>query len=700
MSSSRSDQQPPKVKHHRGIRPNAREGSDIGTPAPTLPEGRPAILRHADSLQVEEAKDRFRDLIALVFITVVALGALGTWAYLRVDASLRELRAAGLGVLLESESRILEIWIEEKKRDAERWAGTPRIEALALGLAGMAERGLPPGEICRSPAHQALVAEIAPHAALEETATFNLWLPDGRVIASLHAASCGRSIQDAGFMKLAAPVFAGASVFVQPWLESKRLGIVADAPLNESLVWVQTPVRDAAGRVIAALGFGRVTSARFAKLLAITGTESSREAFAFDAQGAMLTQGRYEAQAQPLAGSELGKAAIKGLREGGAEGLRGVVLEPYRSYRGVEVIGAWRWLPRKEMAIGVEIEAEEAYAPLHYLEVAFGIILAFLVATTLAAAGMSLWAVRLRLREARRLGQYTLLRPIGEGGLSHVYLARHSRLKRPAAVKVLKRHLANEDVVARFEREVQHCSQLTHPNTVEIFDFGRTRDGTFFYAMEYLDGVSLQDLVADEGPMPTSRVVHALRQACGSLREAHGRGLVHRDIKPANLMLCAHGGQLDVLKVLDFGLVKETSNPHTRDITQHAKVLGTPLYMAPERLRNPADADARADIYALGAVAFFLLTGRKLFVTETEHDLVYRVLNEEAPLPSACGARDVPAILEALIARCLSKDRDARPATIDEVDAVLSEVARQRPWTEAQSKPWWDARPKPSDGSA
>ncbi|HEX4943485.1 MAG TPA: serine/threonine-protein kinase, partial [Usitatibacteraceae bacterium] len=217
----------------------------------------------------------------------------------------------------------------------------------------------------------------------------------------------------------------------------------------------------------------------------------------------------------------------------------------------------------------------------------------------------------------------------------------------------------------------------------------RTRDGTFYYAMEYLDGLSLEELVQKEGRLPVPRAVHALRQVCNSLKEAHERGLVHRDVKPHNLMLCHHGGEFDVVKVLDFGLVKELENVHTRDITQFARVLGTPLYMAPERLRNPTDADARADIYALGAVAFFLLTGRRVFETQSDHDLVYQVLNVAPPSIADRGAQDVPAILEALVARCLAKDREERPRSIAEVAAVLAEVARERPWREEEARDWW-----------
>jgi serine/threonine-protein kinase len=192
--------------------------------------------------------------------------------------------------------------------------------------------------------------------------------------------------------------------------------------------------------------------------------------------------------------------------------------------------------------------------------------------------------------------------------------------------------------------------------------------------------------------LPLGRALHALRQACGSLAEAHRRGLVHRDVKPHNLMLCARGGAYDVVKVLDFGLVKEVNNPHTRDITQYAKVLGTPQYMSPERLRNPADADARSDVYALAAVAYFILTGRHAFEGATDHDIVYRILNDPAPTLAEGGMANAPVALEEWMRRCLAKERDARPASMEEVEGALAALAREHPWSAADAQRWWRER--------
>ena len=698
-----------------------------------IPDNMPALLRPPGALPGDEARERFWNLVAIMVIVAIALAAMGWWSYGQVRASLRDLRAAGLASLLESESGALTIWIDEKKRAAERWAADEPVQREARALVRMTQGGMDAVTVCRSPARRKLLAQIAPFVALEEAVAVNLTGRDGAIIAALNDAYCGLSIARSEFATRLAPVFAGRTVFVRPFDERDRVGPQSKVPFDRPLVWVETPVRDESGEVIAALGFGRLADSRFGSLLVLSSGQSSREAYAFDSHGMMLTQSRYlgdlrqaglakpgesgilripvrdpggdivagyrpakPASEWPL--TRLAQAALGAPATGGP--FEGAILEPYRDYRGAEVIGAWRWLREKEVVIAVEIEAAEAYAPLKYLEIAFGTLLGFFAVALLAAISSSLWAVRLKLREARRVGPYTLEREIGEGGISHVYLARHSHLKRPVAVKVLKAALANDEVVTRFEREVQLCSRLSHPNTIEIYDYGRTREGTFYYAMEFLDGLSLEELVGKEGPLPLARALRVLRQVCGSLKEAHECGLVHRDVKPHNLMLCRHGGELDVVKVLDFGLVKELENPHTRDITQFARILGTPLYMAPERLRNPADADARADIYALGAVAFFVLTGRRVFETSSDHDLVYQVLNVAAPSILACGAGDAPAALDALVARCLSKDRENRPSSIAEVVGVLGELAREFPWREEEARRWWANRDREKEAGA
>src|SRR6185503_3012449 len=210
------------------------------------------------------------------------------------------------------------------------------------------------------------------------------------------------------------------------------------------------------------------------------------------------------------------------------------------------------------------------------------------------------------VRDARRLGRYTLLEKIGEGGMGAVYSVRHAMLRRPTAMKLLPPQKFGAQNVARFEREVQLTARLTHPNTIRIFDYGRTPDGIFYYAMEYLDGANLAEVIAEGGPMPAGRVIHILDQVAGALTEAHGIGLIHRDVKPANIILTEQGGVPDVAKILDFGLVKEMGETGADPLTHADTLTGTPMYMSPEAIAAPDQVDARADLYALGAVGYYL----------------------------------------------------------------------------------------------
>jgi serine/threonine-protein kinase len=312
-----------------------------------------------------------------------------------------------------------------------------------------------------------------------------------------------------------------------------------------------------------------------------------------------------------------------------------------------------------------------------------------MLVVAVAVALASTFSVAHLSRDARQIGPYRLEEQIAEGGMAYVYRAVHALLKRPTAIKILKSHLATDELVARFEREVRLASRLEHPATVEIFDYGRARGGTFYYAMEYVDGITLAALLEREGAQPVPRVAHILKQVCESLREAHGKGLIHRDVKPGNIMLCERGGEADVVKVLDFGLIKDVRATETRDITQYSRVLGTPLYMPPERVHNPGYGDARVDIYAVGVVAFQLLTGRRLFDAPNELELARQIVEVAAPRVSAVATQPVPPALDDLVARCLAKDPGERPQQVEDLIAVFSRVLREHPWSQEAAARWW-----------
>ena len=503
-------------------------------------------------------------------------------------------------------------------------------------------------------------------------------------------------------------------------------------------IWTEfrTPVKDDGGMPIAVLMIGQEAQGPFSRILQMAQLGETGETYAFNAFGLMLSESRFteslrelemlpeltgeldwdrnallnvqvrdpggdlargfvpelDVDARPLTKLAALAVAARNAEEDGA--LDGVVTTPYRNYRGVDVIGAWRWLPEYGVGVATEIEASEAFAPLRYLNGIIGllfVLMAIAVAGTFASS-FSVLRLRQRVTELRQLGPYRLLKPLGRGGMGQVFLAEHALLKRPTAVKTLPLENLTEENIARFEREVRLSSQLEHPNTIEIYDYGRTPDNVLYYAMEYLDGLNLGELVSQHGAVPPGRVIHILRQACGSLQEAHEKGLLHRDIKPLNIMLCEKGGVLDVVKVLDFGLVKPIDQDASRDLTGKTQVGGTPMYMSPERLTAPETVDARSDVYSLGAVAYYLLSGATLFPYESV-ELLHHVVNEEPkPLTQMC--EGVPHPLADLVMRCLSKEPDERPESAAALSGGLRVLAAELPWDGEDALRFWrDRRP-------
>jgi len=320
----------------------------------------------------------------------------------------------------------------------------------------------------------------------------------------------------------------------------------------------------------------------------------------------------------------------------------------------------------------------------------FEMVVTLAIASTIAIFGSyKIGELQQQAFAARKLGQYVLSRRLGAGGMGEVYLGEHTMLRRACAIKLIRPDQAGDPTtLSRFEREVQAMANLTHWNTVEVYDYGIAEDGTFYYVMEYLPGLSLQELVERHGPLSPSRAVYILRQVCAALKEAHSIGLIHRDIKPSNVILCERGGVHDVAKLLDFGLVQGIGfQSDTDKLTLQGTILGSPPYMSPEQALSKGEIDFRTDIYSLGGLAYFLLTGQPPFERETAMEMLMAHVHDRPTAPREIRPELSPD-LEALILRCLAKKPDERFPNIHRVDRALAECAAAD-WDSERAREWW-----------
>src|SRR5262245_23441901 len=643
-------------------------------------------------------------------LAAVVLGGLAVWIDHAIAAAMKDRLHGELTTILNADVKALKTWLQLRQAEAQSLAGNPDVRAAVQGLLDT-----PP----RPEALKALRRQL--QSPLDEMHYEDFFVVDpfGRIVAANEDDVIGKALTGYG------------REFFDGVLDSGRPGVSrpfrSALPLADDGGQVQTalPSMFAAApvvpdrRPVAVLGLRVLPEKDFSDILRVARSGQSGETYAFDAGGLLLSQSRFDDDLKrmgllldkpdshsiltlelrdPQVNMARGerpalKRSEQPLTTMAAAAVRkvnGSNLDGYRDYRGVPVVGAWTWLDEYDFGVATEVDADEAFAALAILRYMFWGLIALLgvCAAGLFVLGLVVARQRRMMQVAKQLGQYTLLEKLGEGGMGTVYKAQHALLRRPTAVKLLDSAKVSEAIVARFEREVQLTSQLNHHNTIAIFDFGRTPQGIFYYAMEYLDGVNLEDLVLRHGALPGGRVIHVLRQVCDALAEAHGLGLIHRDIKPANVILNHRAGVPDFVKVLDFGLVKPIGGAAAQ-LTSHDMMVGTPQYMAPEAIDQPEKIDARADIYALGAVGYFLLTASPVFGGKTTLELCRQHLREEPEPPSRRLGRSVPADLEAIILSCLSKRPSDRPASAAELSEQLGLCREAGAWTRADAEAWW-----------
>ncbi len=658
-------------------------------------------------------------------VAAVVLAFLGVWLRVKMEGATKQQIADTLRTILNANVEALRAWSSDMKSDVEDVAEDDHVREVVTGLIYQAKGSQ---QVQATLLTSALLTELRTHLKpiLERRGFSGFLVLDTNylVIASMRDQLVGMQ-RPPGTAEALASCLAGNSLVTRPFpslamLPDQQGNLRAGVPT----MFAAAPIRSADGQVIAILGLRIEPDKDFTRILATARSGKTGETYAFDRDGKQLSESRFDDELKriglipdtpearstltlelrdPLVNLNNGKQAPRrraelpfthAVREA-LDGHDGADADGYRDYRGVPVVGAWTWLKDFDIGLVTEMDRTEAFGPLRILRVGFWSIFGLLVAGAVLVYVLMRLANRLQTAarkaalKAKQLGQYALDDKIGEGAFGAVYRAHHALMRRPVAVKLLQTDKLNPNNTARFEREVQMTGQLTHPNTIALYDYGRTPEGIFYYAMEYLDGLTLDRLVKQYGAQPEGRVIAILRQICGSLAEAHSVGLVHRDIKPANVFLTHRGGVPDFVKVLDFGLAKVRVEEGQVELTAASVTLGTPLYMAPEAVERPDTVDARSDLYSLGALGYFLVTGEALFDCLTLGEVLMHQVNDLPAKPSERLGKPVASDLEEVLMRCLAKDPAARPVNARELDDALGRCKNAADWTRDLADEWW-----------
>ncbi len=666
-----------------------------------------------------------RQLWIWPLLAAAILAFVGVWVRARMEGAMRVEIAGNLKTIRDANVEALRAWAAAMKSQAELLADDDDVRALTAGLLKRAsQQGVVPTALAGSPEFAALRENLKPAEEGRGFSGYAVLDTNLVVLAAARQEFAGAKTPPEYAEQLAA-CFAGQAMVTPPFAAPGMVLDPSGAPRsNLALMFAAAPIRSAEGRVLAVLALRILPERDFTRILATARSRMSGETYAFNRQGVLLSESRFDeelkhlglipdaAETRSLLTLDLRDPLVdlrRGLRppkhraelpftravSEGLAGRDGLDVQGYRDYRGVPVVGAWRWLPEFDMGLVTEVDVAEALAPVRVIRVAFWSLFGLLAAGAVAVFVLMRVARRMHDKarqasiEVKKLGQYALDDEIGSGAFGTVFRGHHALMRRPVAVKVLN-PLAGDAGIARFEREVQMTCRLTHPNTIALYDYGRTENDLFYYAMEYLDGFSLDRLIEKHGRQPEGRVIYILQQVCASLAEAHARGLVHRDIKPQNIFLTCRGGIPDFVKVLDFGLVKALDAKGQIELTAANAPMGTPLYMSPEAVENPNAVNALSDIYSLGGVGYHLLTGETVFSGLSLGEVMLKQVREQPEPPSARLKQPVSPDLEDLLLRCLAKDPKKRPPSVEVLEEALGRCAASGTWSRRQAREWWD----------
>ena len=609
--------------------------------------------------------------VSTLFLVSILISVLGFISYQKVKSELINIHTKQITNTLKANNKALEIWIDEQKKLAHLIAEAPKVRSYLIYLTKTYGLGKdsPQELIVKDASLLALNAWLKPIIDSEGIVEYSVLDKTGYRVASNNTQSIGKQISQEGVNHLL-PVFTG-----------KNFTFTLPADPKDNMVWLDVPISDSSGRVFATLGFGYDISQEFNKYSALVSPGNSGNTYSYNSEGQIMypfvSNTNLKSSNHPAAVTLLDKEKYQ----------TNITLLTYNNISGEPVIGGYLWIPKFKTGLIAELPDSEAFKSLKNVGITFTILVLLILFIALASLFNTFRWLKLKEKSQQAIGPYLINDKIGEGGMGNIYLAEHKLLKRLTAIKTLKNESLSTNNKIRFENEALLASKLNHPNTVKIYDYGLEKDGNYYFAMEYLEGITINQLIDISGPVSTERSLHIILQVCYSLREAHHKNLIHRDIKPQNIMLCYFGDTYDFVKVLDFGLVKDLDKAQGDELTTMFEIGGTPMYMSPERLTAPSTVDQRTDIYSVGAVAYFLLTGLKPFHKGvTDLDTINHVLNES---PTLIVNPNIDKVLEGIIRKCLEKEPESRYNSIEELICELEEV-KTSVWSQEKAKEWWN----------
>jgi tRNA A-37 threonylcarbamoyl transferase component Bud32 len=642
---------------------------------------------------------------------------IGWFTYHRVNQTMEQSVRDELRGIADSVSHASRRFLVDKSRLVGSWSRQPGIQSAIVELAQisaddpteLATRGAPQSERIQSQLRQlSNIDEIR----------FVVWSEGYRTLATSdeRLAKLGSSVAPQ-HAEMLARVMSGQTVVFGP----ERIDPVSTTKPSvpkPPVMAVVVPIDDGQGRIIAALLIGGIGMFdEFSRMYFDVANAGNLDAYAVNASGVMVTESpraamlasmmKLDATVEEIAanlrvadpGMELtpeniGRArrAARPLTESAASATAGqsdVRFDPYRNYAGQKVVGAWRWNSDSNLGIIVERQADVAFATVRIVRSGFLLLGTLLFITATMAAAFLARASTAERAAVHPLSRYDVIRELGSGGMGVVYLARHRQLGRDTALKVMiggRRHKQDQ---LRFDREARLAASLSSPHSVMIYDYGRSEDGESYCVMEFLRGLTLQEVVQRSGPQPVGRVLFIVSQVCEALAEAHDMNLLHRDIKPQNIMLSLDQSVGDWAVLFDYGLAKPLEPAVDVYQTSEAHWSGTPMYMAPERFRQPNTMDRRSDIYSLGCVAYYLLSGHPPFVEQEAESLFALILSQQPTSLEQLRDQPLPQQVSELVMRCMAKSPDDRFASVADLSAAVNSMRSQHPWTLDEAKMWW-----------